>query len=465
MLRGDVDQSVVAAAGHTPFEASYRVFVLERADTMDDPAANTLLKTLEEPPAYVVLILLTDRPTQVLPTITSRCQGVRFDPLPPAKLAERLESHGVPPATARACARLSLGDGERALALALGEARRCAPAPRRSRARPLRGDTAAPARGATSWPPPARPARRPRPSSRRRWPRSSSTCPRRSTAASDRVHRARPPRRPARRDRRPGPRAPARRAVVPRPRLPGRRRRGARARHRPPRGAARRRPGPPGRLRRPSSSSRRRARGCPSTSPTTSRCRRSPTGSSARSPAHCPHLGMTEVHVRGAYATVRGPGIEDEVAVEEPLEIRVDGAPLAVTMRTPGDDEELALGFLHGEGLIDGPRDGRPAGRPRRQHRRGGRPAAARAELALVLHDLVVRRLRQGRARGGRRPRAAGRRRPARRARRCSPACPTACASRRSSAPAACTPPGCSPPPARRCSCARTSAATTRWTR
>jgi FdhD protein len=64
---------------------------------------------------------------------------------------------------------------------------------------------------------------------------------------------------------------------------------------------------------------------------------------------------MTDVRVRGAYAQVSGPGIEDEVAVEEPLEIRVDGAALAVTMRTPGDDEELALGFLHGEGLIDAP--------------------------------------------------------------------------------------------------------------
>ena len=69
---------------------------------------------------------------------------------------------------------------------------------------------------------------------------------------------------------------------------------------------------------------------------------------------------MTDVRIRGAYATVKGPGIEDEVAVEEPLEIRVDGAPIAVTMRTPGDDDELALGFLHGEGLIDGPRDAGP---------------------------------------------------------------------------------------------------------
>ena len=53
---------------------------------------------------------------------------------------------------------------------------------------------------------------------------------------------------------------------------------------------------------------------------------------------------------------VEHDGISDEVAIEEPLEIRVDGAALAVTMRTPGHDEELALGFLWGEGLIDGPR-------------------------------------------------------------------------------------------------------------
>jgi FdhD protein len=54
-------------------------------------------------------------------------------------------------------------------------------------------------------------------------------------------------------------------------------------------------------------------------------------------------------------AVVQHDGERDEVAVEEPLEIRVDGAALTVTMRTPGHDEELALGFLFGEGLIDGP--------------------------------------------------------------------------------------------------------------
>jgi FdhD protein len=48
-------------------------------------------------------------------------------------------------------------------------------------------------------------------------------------------------------------------------------------------------------------------------------------------------------------------GESDLVAVEEPLEIRVDGRALAVTMRTPGHDEELAVGFLFGEGLLERP--------------------------------------------------------------------------------------------------------------
>jgi FdhD protein len=60
------------------------------------------------------------------------------------------------------------------------------------------------------------------------------------------------------------------------------------------------------------------------------------------------------------YATIEHDGVTDQVAVEEPVEIRVDRRPLTVTMRTPGHDEELALGFLYGEGLIDGPRQAGP---------------------------------------------------------------------------------------------------------
>ncbi|HEX5146687.1 MAG TPA: hypothetical protein VFV85_06665 [Conexibacter sp.] len=121
MLVGDVEEAVVGAAALTPFESTRRVFVLERADTLIEQAANKLLKTLEEPAPFVHLILLSDRVAEVLPTIRSRCQLVRFDALPPAELAERVGRRGVPPEQAAASARLALGDGERALELALGD--------------------------------------------------------------------------------------------------------------------------------------------------------------------------------------------------------------------------------------------------------------------------------------------------------------------------------------------------------
>jgi FdhD protein len=62
---------------------------------------------------------------------------------------------------------------------------------------------------------------------------------------------------------------------------------------------------------------------------------------------------MTEVRKRGMVAVVRHDGWRDEVAVEEPLEIRHAGRTLSITMRTPGDDDELAAGFLYAEGLVE----------------------------------------------------------------------------------------------------------------
>jgi DNA polymerase III subunit delta' len=123
MLVADIEEPVVAAATRTPFESARRVFVIEGVDTMNDQAANRMLKTLEEPPPFVHLLLLTDRREDVLPTIASRCQAVRFDPLPSARIAELLQDvgHDVEPARAQACARLALGDLRLAERLASGE--------------------------------------------------------------------------------------------------------------------------------------------------------------------------------------------------------------------------------------------------------------------------------------------------------------------------------------------------------
>ena len=120
MLVSDIEEPVIVAATRTPFESRRRVFVIERADTMNDATANRMLKTLEEPADFVHLILLTDRAGEVLPTIRSRCQLVRFEAPTEARLTEILSSK-VAPEQARACARLAMGDGERALVLALGE--------------------------------------------------------------------------------------------------------------------------------------------------------------------------------------------------------------------------------------------------------------------------------------------------------------------------------------------------------
>ena len=121
MRVSDVDGAVVAAAGRTPFESKRRVFVLERVDTMNDEVANRLLKTLEEPPSFVHQILLTDQLGRVLETVVSRCQLVRFDPLPAERIAAMLEEEGVEPERALAAGRLALGNASRARFLASEE--------------------------------------------------------------------------------------------------------------------------------------------------------------------------------------------------------------------------------------------------------------------------------------------------------------------------------------------------------
>jgi DNA polymerase-3 subunit delta' len=82
-----------------------------------------LLKTLEEPPAFAHLILLAEHREDVLPTVASRCQAVRFDPLASEQIEQRLSAAdpAIEPARARACARLSGGDAQLAERLA-GEA-------------------------------------------------------------------------------------------------------------------------------------------------------------------------------------------------------------------------------------------------------------------------------------------------------------------------------------------------------
>lgn len=78
-------RDIVVQAQYAPVAASRKVFILSRADLMNQASANAFLKTLEEPPANVIFILMAPTETSVLPTVLSRCQVVRFRAIPAAE--------------------------------------------------------------------------------------------------------------------------------------------------------------------------------------------------------------------------------------------------------------------------------------------------------------------------------------------------------------------------------------------
>jgi DNA polymerase-3 subunit delta' len=86
-----------------------KVFVVEQADLMQAPAQNALLKTLEEPAGRTAIILLTDQPDALLPTIRSRSQVVRFGSLDEQTVARELRDRGIDQATATQAARFTQG--------------------------------------------------------------------------------------------------------------------------------------------------------------------------------------------------------------------------------------------------------------------------------------------------------------------------------------------------------------------
>jgi DNA polymerase-3 subunit delta' len=93
-----------------PYEARYRVALLLRFEEANQNAANALLKTLEEPPAKVVLILTAESGDRLLPTIVSRCEVLRLRPLPLGALQDGLQTHwAVPSEDAKLLAHLSGG--------------------------------------------------------------------------------------------------------------------------------------------------------------------------------------------------------------------------------------------------------------------------------------------------------------------------------------------------------------------
>jgi DNA polymerase III subunit delta' len=117
-IRIEQVREVIDRAAYRPFEGRRRAVIIDEADALVIPAQHALLKTLEEPPAASVFLLVSSLPDALLPTVRSRCPRLRFGPLPAADVAAALmQRHGYEEADARAAAADAGGSIGRALAL------------------------------------------------------------------------------------------------------------------------------------------------------------------------------------------------------------------------------------------------------------------------------------------------------------------------------------------------------------
>ena len=117
-IKIDQIRSLCQTLALKPYEAASRVVIISDAQAMNPAAGNALLKVLEEPPAHTILILVASHPTDLLPTIVSRCQHIRFNPISQLDLASILvREHGLDAANASVIANLAGGSVSRALRL------------------------------------------------------------------------------------------------------------------------------------------------------------------------------------------------------------------------------------------------------------------------------------------------------------------------------------------------------------
>ena len=113
-------KEMIEDAALFPFEATRKVYVIEEAERMLPASSNTLLKTLEEPPAHASFILLTSHEEEMLPTILSRCIRVPFYPIEEEVLIKALEKNCDQPEKVKQVAVGSLGSFSKSLEILKG---------------------------------------------------------------------------------------------------------------------------------------------------------------------------------------------------------------------------------------------------------------------------------------------------------------------------------------------------------
>jgi len=107
MIKVDQIRQLQEEFSKSGFESRLKIFILSQADKMNNSAANSLLKFLEEPVGNFLAILETESLGRILPTIQSRCQIIHFSPLSKEKLQEKLQEEGLSKETSRLLSHLT----------------------------------------------------------------------------------------------------------------------------------------------------------------------------------------------------------------------------------------------------------------------------------------------------------------------------------------------------------------------
>lgn len=117
-IRNQVNNDIVIK----PYSSRYKIYIIDEAEKMNVQAQNALLKTIEEPPAYAVILLLTTNAESFLPTILSRCVLLNLKAVPDEKIREYLmRQYQIPDYQADVCVAFAQGTVGKAIRLASSE--------------------------------------------------------------------------------------------------------------------------------------------------------------------------------------------------------------------------------------------------------------------------------------------------------------------------------------------------------
>lgn len=120
----DIRSQINGDIGIKPYSGKYKIYIIDQAEKMNEQAQNALLKTIEEPPAYAVILLLASQTGAFLPTILSRCITLSLKPVREDKIKNYILNHtALTEEEVEFCAGYAMGNVGKAMELATSESR------------------------------------------------------------------------------------------------------------------------------------------------------------------------------------------------------------------------------------------------------------------------------------------------------------------------------------------------------